>query len=70
VVEAFGDFPDRRRLRRARAPRRRDRLGSPDDVAAMVLGELEGAMLITRLDGDVKRFGAAADRLLNGLVPA
>jgi TetR/AcrR family transcriptional repressor of nem operon len=45
-------------------------LGSPDDVAAMVLGGLEGAMLITRLDGDVARFSAAADRLLGGLVPA
>jgi TetR/AcrR family transcriptional repressor of nem operon len=45
-------------------------LGSPDDVAAMVLGGLEGAMLITRLDGDVARFRAATDRLLNGLVPA
>jgi TetR/AcrR family transcriptional repressor of nem operon len=44
--------------------------GSPDDVAAMVLGGLEGAMLITRLDGDVARFSAATDRLLNGLVPA
>jgi len=44
-------------------------LGSPDDVAAMVLGGLEGAMLITRLDGDVARFTAAADRLLGGLVP-
>jgi TetR/AcrR family transcriptional repressor of nem operon len=42
-------------------------LGSPDDVAAMVLGGLEGAMLITRLDGDVARFSAAADRLLHGL---
>jgi hypothetical protein len=27
-------------------------------------------MLITRLDGDVARFSAATDRLLNGLVPA
>jgi TetR/AcrR family transcriptional repressor of nem operon len=45
-------------------------LGSPDDVAAMVLGGLEGAMLITRLDGDAARFSAAADRLINGLVPA
>jgi TetR/AcrR family transcriptional repressor of nem operon len=39
-------------------------------VAAMVLGGLEGAMLITRLDGDVARFSAATDRLLGGLVPA
>jgi TetR/AcrR family transcriptional repressor of nem operon len=45
-------------------------LGSPDDVAAMVLGGLEGAMLITRLDGGAARFSAAADRLINGLVPA
>ena len=45
-------------------------LGTPDDVAAMVLGGLEGAMLITRLDGDVARFSAATDRLLGGLVPA
>jgi TetR/AcrR family transcriptional regulator, transcriptional repressor for nem operon len=45
-------------------------LGSPDDVAAMVLGGLEGALLITRLDGDVGRFTAAADRLLGGLLPA
>jgi TetR/AcrR family transcriptional repressor of nem operon len=42
-------------------------LGSPDDVAAMVLGGLEGAMLITRLDGDVARFSAAAGHLLDGL---
>jgi TetR/AcrR family transcriptional regulator, transcriptional repressor for nem operon len=41
--------------------------GSPEDVAAMLLGGLEGAMLITRLDGDVARFSAAADRLLGGL---
>src|SRR3954470_22527254 len=40
---------------------------SPDDVAAMILGALEGAMLLTRLDGDAVRFSAAADRLLAGL---
>jgi hypothetical protein len=33
----------------------------------MVLGGLEGSMLITRLDGDVTRFRAAAARLLSGL---
>jgi TetR/AcrR family transcriptional repressor of nem operon len=44
-------------------------LGSPDDVAAMVLGGLEGAMLITRLDGDVARFRATADQLLDTLTP-
>jgi TetR/AcrR family transcriptional regulator, transcriptional repressor for nem operon len=38
-------------------------------TAMMVLSALEGAMLITRLDGDVDRFTATADQLLNGLVP-
>jgi TetR/AcrR family transcriptional repressor of nem operon len=41
--------------------------GSAEDTAAMVLGGLEGSMLITRLDGDVTRFRAAAARLLAGL---
>jgi TetR/AcrR family transcriptional regulator, transcriptional repressor for nem operon len=41
--------------------------GPPDAVAAMVLGGLEGALLIARLDGDVERFTAAADRLLDGV---
>jgi TetR/AcrR family transcriptional repressor of nem operon len=43
--------------------------GTPDATASMVLGTLEGAMLITRLDGDVARFTATADQLLSGLVP-
>lgn len=38
--------------------------GTADDVAAMVLGSLEGALLISRMDGNVARFRAAADRLL------
>ena len=41
--------------------------GSPEDTAAMVLGTLEGAMLIARLDGEVPRFLATADRLLAAL---
>jgi TetR/AcrR family transcriptional repressor of nem operon len=41
--------------------------GTPEDTAAVVLGGLEGAMLITRLDGDVARFTSAADRLLAGV---
>ena len=44
--------------------------GGAEDTASMVLGTLEGAMLIARLDGDVARFIAAADRLLAGLSPA
>jgi TetR/AcrR family transcriptional repressor of nem operon len=35
----------------------------------MVLGALEGALLITRLDGDVARFTATVDQLLSGLAP-
>jgi TetR/AcrR family transcriptional repressor of nem operon len=41
--------------------------GTPEDTAAMVLGGLEGAMLIARLDGDVTRFCAVSDGLLAGL---
>jgi TetR/AcrR family transcriptional regulator, transcriptional repressor for nem operon len=41
--------------------------GSSEDTAAVILGALEGAMLITRLDGDVARFTATATRLLAGL---
>jgi TetR/AcrR family transcriptional repressor of nem operon len=41
--------------------------GSVEDTAALVLGGLEGSMLITRLDGDVTRFRATAGRLLAGL---
>jgi TetR/AcrR family transcriptional repressor of nem operon len=41
--------------------------GAPADSAAMLLGGLEGAMLITRMSGDVAGFRATADRLLAGL---
>ena len=44
--------------------------GTAEATASMVLGTLEGAMLITRLDGDVARFTATADQLLSGLLPA
>jgi TetR/AcrR family transcriptional repressor of nem operon len=43
--------------------------GTPEDTASMVLGTLEGAMLITRLDGDVARFTATTNQLLAGLAP-
>jgi TetR/AcrR family transcriptional regulator, transcriptional repressor for nem operon len=43
--------------------------GTAEDTASMVLGTLEGAMLIARLDGDVARFTATANHLLAGLVP-
>ncbi|MFL6096438.1 MAG: hypothetical protein ACJ71Y_13380 [Blastococcus sp.] len=36
----------------------------------MVLGALEGGMLIARLHGDVARFTAAANQVLAGLTPA
>jgi TetR/AcrR family transcriptional repressor of nem operon len=43
--------------------------GAAADSAAMVMGGLEGAMLITRMSGDVSGFRAAAARLLAGLAP-
>ena len=44
--------------------------GTAEDSASMVLGALEGGMLIARLDGDVARFSAAANQVLAGLTPA
>jgi TetR/AcrR family transcriptional repressor of nem operon len=43
--------------------------GTAEATASMVLSALEGAMLITRLNGDVDRFAATADQLLAGLAP-
>lgn len=43
--------------------------GTTEATASMVLGTLEGAMLITRLNGDVDRFTATAGQLLAGLLP-
>jgi TetR/AcrR family transcriptional repressor of nem operon len=43
--------------------------GTAEDAASMVLGGLEGAMLIARLDGDVTRFTATTRQLLAGLIP-
>jgi TetR/AcrR family transcriptional regulator, transcriptional repressor for nem operon len=44
--------------------------GTSEDSAAMILGALEGGMLIARLDGDVARFTAAAHQVLAGLTDA
>jgi TetR/AcrR family transcriptional repressor of nem operon len=44
--------------------------GTPVDSASMVLGALEGGMLIARLDGNVARFTAAATQVLDGLTAA
>jgi TetR/AcrR family transcriptional repressor of nem operon len=41
--------------------------GTPEDSASMVLGALEGGLLIARLDGDVARFTAAANQVLASL---
>jgi TetR/AcrR family transcriptional repressor of nem operon len=43
--------------------------GTSDATASLVLSALEGAMLITRLDGHVDRFTATANQLLDGLAP-
>jgi TetR/AcrR family transcriptional regulator, transcriptional repressor for nem operon len=44
--------------------------GSARDTARMIVGGLEGAMLVARPYGDIARFQAAAANLLGGLVPA
>jgi len=44
--------------------------GTADDTSDVVLGALEGAMLITRLDGDVAQFTATTQRVLTGLTPS
>jgi TetR/AcrR family transcriptional repressor of nem operon len=41
--------------------------GSPEGAAQALLGGLEGALLVARPYGDVKRFEAAASGLLTGL---
>ena len=38
--------------------------GEPRDVAELLVGSLEGGMMLARSHGDVARFEAAADRLL------
>jgi TetR/AcrR family transcriptional regulator, transcriptional repressor for nem operon len=42
--------------------------GSAADTARMIIGSLEGAMLVARPYGDVGRFRAAAANLLAGLI--
>ena len=44
--------------------------GSARDTARMIVGGLEGAMLVARPYGDTARFQAAAANLLAGLAPA
>ena len=44
--------------------------GSARDTARMIVGGLEGAMLVARPYGDIARFQAAAANLLAGLAPA
>jgi TetR/AcrR family transcriptional repressor of nem operon len=44
--------------------------GSARDTARMIVGGLEGAMLVARPYGDVARFQTAAANLLAGLAPA
>jgi len=44
--------------------------GSGRDTARMIVGGLEGAMLVARPYGDIARFQAAAASLLGGLAPA
>jgi TetR/AcrR family transcriptional repressor of nem operon len=54
-------------LERGRREGTLDFPGPAADSAAMVLGGLEGAMLVSRVSGDVAAFRAAVARLLGGL---
>ena len=44
--------------------------GSARDTARMIMGGLEGAMLVARPYGDIARFQGAAAKLLAGLAPS
>jgi TetR/AcrR family transcriptional regulator, transcriptional repressor for nem operon len=54
-------------LAQGRAERTLAYTGGPHDVAQSVLGALEGAMLVARPYGDVRRFDSAAQQVLDGL---
>jgi TetR/AcrR family transcriptional repressor of nem operon len=57
-------------LERGREAGRLRFAGSARDTARMIVGGLEGAMLVARPYGDVARFQTAAANLLAGLAPA
>jgi len=44
--------------------------GSPRELAQLLLGALEGAMLVARSYNDADRFEAAANRLLSDITPS
>ena len=41
--------------------------GTPQTTARLLVGALEGAMLVARVHDDPARFTSAAERLLDGL---
>ena len=41
--------------------------GAPKEVASLLVSSLEGAMMLARSHGDVRRFRATADRLIASL---
>jgi hypothetical protein len=54
-------------LRRGRADGTLAFEGPPADAARMIVGSFEGAMLLARPFGDVRRFETAANSMLSGL---
>lgn len=44
--------------------------GPTRDTARMIIGGLEGAMMVARACGDIRRFQDAATRLIGGLTAA
>jgi len=57
-------------LERGRADGSLEFAGSARDTARMIVGGLEGAMLVARPYGDIARFQAAAANLIAGLAPS
>jgi TetR/AcrR family transcriptional repressor of nem operon len=73
AVIAFFDQNERwleKILEQGQAERNLHFEGSARDTARMIIGGLEGAMLVARPYGDISRFQSAADSILAALVTA
>jgi TetR/AcrR family transcriptional repressor of nem operon len=73
AIRAFFDLNERwlaEIVRQGRAAGQFHGRGSPEDVARLVLGALEGAMLVARPYNDVERFASSAAQILDSLAAA
>jgi TetR/AcrR family transcriptional repressor of nem operon len=70
AIRAFFDLNERWLagiVKQGRAVRRFHERGRPEEVARLVLGALEGAMLVARPYNDVERFASSAAQILDSL---